>query len=98
MARRVPLIARSAADTNRSPIDGWTIVHACWGGIAGALGANPWAFLALTASYEAIEYAHESPRGSRLFGSKRPESPANVLADVGIAGLAYGLARHLRDR
>lgn len=98
MARRVPLVARSDADSNVSPVDAWTIVHACWGGIAGALGANPWAFLAVTGAYEILEYAHEHPRGSRVFGSKRPESAANLVTDVGVAAVAYGLARYLRDR
>jgi len=98
MARRRPIIARSSADGNVSPIDGWTAIHAAWGGIGGGLGMNPWAWLLVTAAYEVLEFAHESPSGSRLFGSKRPESAANMVMDVGVAAVAYGLARHVRDR
>ena len=86
------------ADTNLSPLDGWTLVHIAWGGLAGALGMNPWAFMLTTGAYEVLEYAHEHPHGSRIFGSKRPESPANMIADVGVAAVAYGLTRHLKDR
>jgi len=98
MARRRPIVARSAAEGNVSPLDGWTLVHVAWGGLAGGLGLNPWAFMLATAAYEVLECAHESPSGSRLFGSKRPESPANMVMDVGVAAVAYGLARHVRDR
>lgn len=97
MARR-RLVARSDAESNLSPIDGWTAVHAAWGGIAGGLRLNPWAFMLATAAYEVLEFAHEHPHGSRIFGSKRPESPANMVMDVGVAAVMYGLARHLRDR
>lgn len=97
-ARHQPLIARTRADTNVSPLDAWSLAHAAWGTTAGVLGLNPWAFLAATAAYEVLEFVHESPRGSPIFGSKRPESPANLIADVGVAALAYGVARALRDR
>jgi hypothetical protein len=98
MARRTPIVARSHEQSNVAPLDGWTLVHVAWGGIAGGLGMNPWAFLAATAAYEVLEFVHESPSGSTIFGSKRPESPANMLMDVGVAAVAYGLARHIRDR
>lgn len=91
-------IARSPEQANVSPFDAWTLVHIGWGGIAGALGMNPWAFMAITGAYEVLEYAHEHPHGSRIFGSKRPESAANLVTDVGVAAVAYGLARHLRNR
>jgi hypothetical protein len=96
--RRVPLIARTRAESNVAPFDWWTLVHIGWGAGAGALRANPWAFLGATAVYEVLEFCHEHPRGSPLFGSKRPESAANMLADVGVATLAYAIARHVRDR
>lgn len=98
MGRRRPIVARSEADGNVSPLDGWTLVHVGWGGLAGGLGMNPWAFMLATAAYEVLEFAHEHPSGSRIFGSKRPESAANMVMDVGVAAVAYGLARHFRDR
>jgi hypothetical protein len=78
----VPLVARSSADTNRAVFDGWTLIHVGWGAGAGLGGLNPWAFLALTGAYELLEYLHEHPSGSRVFGTKRPESAANMVADT----------------
>ena len=72
-APRGPLVARRAADGNLSPFDLWTLVHIAWGTGAGLGRLNPWAFLGLTTVYEVVEFLHESPRGSKLFGSKRPE-------------------------
>lgn len=92
------LVARSSSDRNRAVFDGWTLVHIAWGSGAGALGLNPWAFLAATGAYEILEYVHEHPSGSRLFGTKRPESGANMVADVGVAALAYAVARALRSQ
>ena len=96
MSARV--LARSSAETNRAVFDGWTLLHVAWGAGAGGLGLNPWAFLALTGAYELAEYLHEHPHGSRLFGTKAPESGANMVADVGVAALAYALARAVRQQ
>lgn len=90
---RAPLIARNASHGNVSPFDKWTLVHIAWGAGAGLGRLNPWAFLALTTVYEVVEFLHESPHGSKLFGSKRPESGVNMAADVGVAGVAYALGR-----
>ena len=93
---RPPLVSRSRAADNRSPCDGWTLVHIGWGTVSGAARMPAWLFLALTVAYEVGEYMHEYPHGSRLFGTKRPESAPNAIADVGVACLGYALARQLR--
>jgi hypothetical protein len=59
---------------------------------------HPAAFLVLTGAYELLEWGLEHPSGSRLFGTKRPESGANMVADVGVAALCYAVARALRQR
>ncbi len=92
------IIARSREDTNQAVFDAWSIVHVAWGAGAGGAGLNPWAFLALTGLYELLEFAHEYPNGSRIFGTKRPESGANMVADVGVAAVWYALARAVRHR
>lgn len=94
----VPIVARSSADTNRAVLDAWTLVHAGWGIGAGAAGLPPWVFLAATGIYEVLEYVHEHPGGSKVFGTKRPETGANMVADVGVAALGYAVARALRSQ
>jgi hypothetical protein len=94
----VPIVARSSADKNRAVIDGWTAVHAGWGIGAGLAGLGPWWFLGLTGAYELLEYVHEHPRGSPIFGTKRPESGPNMVADVGVAALCYAVTRALRSQ
>ena len=93
---RPPLLASSSEQANLAVLDGWSLVHLGWGVGAGAARLSPWVFLGATAVYEVLEYLHEHPRGSRIFGSKRPESPANMIADVGIAALGYSVARYVR--
>lgn len=90
---RPALIARRRTEANRAVFDGWTLVHVGWGGVAGAAGLNPWAFLAITGAYEVLEYIHEHPRGSAVFGSKGPESGANMVGDVGVAAVAFAVSR-----
>jgi hypothetical protein len=98
--RRVPFVAVSKRDRGRNKclLDAWSLVHVGWGAAAGAGRLNPWAFLALTCLYELIERKVQSPHGSEIWGCKAPESTANAVMDVGLAGVAYGVARHLRDR
>ena len=93
-----PLVARSSVDTNLAAFDGWTLVHVAWGLGAGGLGLGPWWFLGLTGLYELLEFAHEYPNGSAVFGTKRPESAENLVADVGVAALGYALARVAREK
>lgn len=84
--------------TNRSPVDWWTLVHAGVGAAMGAAGVPvPWTVVLLT-GYEVAEHAIEYPNGSELFGTKAPESPSNVAMDLGVALVAYSLARAAGER
>jgi hypothetical protein len=76
---------------NQAPVDKWTAVHALSGLGVGLFGVSAPVALAGAAAYEVVEYAHEWPRGSVLFGSKRPESIANVASDLLVYGAAYWL-------
>lgn len=76
---------------NEGLVDQWTAVHALAGLGVGLLGASAPVALGGAAVYEVVEYAHEWPRGSVLFGSKRPESIPNVVSDLAVYGLAYWL-------
>lgn len=82
---------------NQTPVDGWTAVHVATGTAAGAVGLSfPWA-MGLAAAYEVVEYAHEWPKGSVLFGSKRPESIANVATDLAVFAAGWWLGRKVRS-
>ena len=84
------------AGVNAAPVDRWSAVHAATGLTAGAVGLSaPWA-IGLAVLYEVVEYAHEWPRGSKLFGSKRPESFPNVLADLAIYAGGWWLGQKVR--
>lgn len=77
-----PLRLLRQAEVNASAADGWTLVHIASGAALGMMGVSlPWT-VGLGLAYEVAEYAHESPRGSALFGSKRPESLVNVAVDM----------------
>lgn len=85
-------------DSNLCAFDVWSLTHMTWGAASGALGMHPWVFVGLSVAYEAIEYWHEWPRGSALFGSKRPESPVNIIGDLTAEFLTYLAARAARER
>jgi hypothetical protein len=76
---------------NEDLLDRWTFVHALVGLSAGLFGVSAPVALGGAAAYEVVEYAHEQPRGSAFFGSKRPESAQNVAADLAVYGLSYWL-------
>lgn len=84
--------------TNVGLIDQWTLVHAGTGVLAAYLGMNPWVFVGLSSVYELVEFWHESPAGSRLFGTKGPEATKNALTDLAAAFLAYAVTEHLRGK
>jgi hypothetical protein len=84
------------ADINAKPIDEWTAVHVATGTAAGALGMGFWTSMGLAAAYEVVEYAHEWPRGSKLFGSKRPESGVNVAVDLLVFAGGWWLGKKVR--
>jgi hypothetical protein len=64
-------------------------VHVLAGLGAGLFGTSAPLALGAAAAYEVVEYAHEWPRGSVLFGSKRPESLINVVTDLAAFGIAH---------
>jgi hypothetical protein len=71
-------------EINANAFDPWSYVHAFSGVLFGACGVSaPWSF-GTAAVYEIIEYAHEWPKGSVLFGSKRPESLLNIVTDMAL--------------
>jgi hypothetical protein len=83
------------ADINAKMLDKWSAVHVATGLGAGAVGLSfPWA-MGLAAAYEIVEYAHEWPKGSILFGSKRPESGINVVADLAVFAVGWWLGRKI---
>ncbi len=81
--------------TNVSPFDAWSFAHATTGAIAGAAGIPLWLYGVGMIVYEVVEYSAESPHGSPLFGTKRPESAVNVATDMGLGLASYGIARYL---
>ncbi len=78
-------------------VDKWTAVHVVTGIASGALGMPVWAYIALGTGYELAEFAMESPRGSKIFGTKQPESAVNVAGDF-VAGIAGNLLGHALRR
>jgi hypothetical protein len=87
----VPLIANSETRLNAAVIDEWSLVHVSMGALAAALGMSGWTFVTLATAYEVVEFLHESPRGSWIFGSKRPEWDVNMVSDLAVAFGAYAL-------
>lgn len=79
--------------TNISPLDGWSLVHAGVGVALGAMGVSRRLAIGGALAYEVVEYAHEYPSGSRLFGTKRPESISNAVTDVAVFWLGYVAGR-----
>lgn len=67
---------------NADALDRWSYVHTGSGVLMGLLGIPAGWTLAIASLYEVAEYAHEYPSGSLIFGSKRPESFANIATDM----------------
>lgn len=82
--------------TRVSAVDEWTPVHAATGAAAAGVGLSFPLAITLAVLYEGVEYLHESPRGSKLFGSKRPESGANIAVDLAAFVVGYGIVHGLR--
>lgn len=92
-------MARTAiVQTNVGLVDQWSLVHAGTGVLAAYLGMNPWLFAGGSLAYELAEFWHESPSGSRLFGTKGPESHKNALSDLAVAFAAYAVTQHLMGK
>lgn len=88
-----PIIAE-----NTGLVDKWSLVHASFGAASAAVGMNPWLFMGIAVVYEALEFRHESPSGSRIFGTKGPESTENLIADLAVSFGAYALVTHMKGR
>jgi hypothetical protein len=80
---------------NESPFDVWSLVHVASGVVLGAAGLSLPLTLVGLVGFEYLEWTLEHPSGSRIFGTKRPESQINVAADIGVALVAYSLTRQL---
>lgn len=83
---------------NEAPVDGWTAVHTGMGFGAGLLGLSAPVALGGAVAYEVVEYAHEWPKGSKLFGSKRPESGLNIAVDIGVFAFGWWVGRKIRGK
>ena len=82
---------------NEAMFDRWSWVHTLMGVGVGFAGVKPMLAASGAVAFDVVEHYHESPRGSKLFGSKAPESMSNVLGDLVVFGVGYALARELRD-
>ncbi len=80
-------------ETNATPFDAWSLVHLASGVVLGAYGLPLPQTIAGLLAFEVLEWTVEYPRGSKLFGTKRPESQVNVAADLGLALVGYALTR-----
>ena len=77
---------------NVSVIDQWSLVHALNGLALGLLGVRPIAATGLAVAYEIGEYYHEE-HGSQIFGTKQPESWANILGDTAVYSIMFAAGR-----
>lgn len=84
-------------ETNVSPVDPWTLAHIATGAAAGAARVPIAAYVGIAVLYELVEWTMEYPRGSRIFGTKRPESAVNVAVDFAAGAAGYALGRYARD-
>lgn len=84
-------MAKTIIAENTGLVDKWSLVHAGFGASSAALGLNPWLFMGIAIAYEALEFRHESPSGSRIFGTKGPETTENLVADLAVSFAAYAL-------
>lgn len=84
------------SEVQTSVFDAWTTVHMLTGFSLGLMGVPPVLAIGASLIYEAIEYGHEYPKGSKFFGTKRPEAPRNVIGDMIAFGSTYAIGRKLR--
>jgi len=78
---------------NETFLDRWSLVHTLMGIGVGFAGIKPPLAVIGAAAFDVVEHFHESPRGSKLFGSKAPESIANVVGDLLVYSVGYAAAR-----
>lgn len=74
---------------NTAAVDAWTVVHAATGFAAQRVGVSFGTYLALATLYEVVEWNLEYPRGSAIFGTKRPESFRNMATDLVAGAVGY---------
>lgn len=82
---------------NVSAVDQWSLVHALNGLGMGLLGVSPLVAGGAAAAYELGEFYHER-HGSRIFGTKEPESWANIVGDSVLYATTYYLGRRRTHR
>lgn len=82
---------------NVSPVDQWSLVHALNGLALGLLGVRPVVAAGLAIAYDLGEYYHEE-HGSKLFGTKQPESWANIAGDSIVYGVMFAAGRKFSDQ
>ena len=73
---------------NERAIDCWTWTHIVTGYLAARMGMSMTTYMALSVAYEVVEQKWETG-GSKFFGSKQPESKANVAVDLISGGLGH---------
>lgn len=89
-------MAKAIIAENTGLVDKWSLVHASFGAASAAANLNPWLFMVIAIGYEALEFRHESPSGSRIFGTKGPETTENLVADLALSFGAYALVTFLK--
>lgn len=94
MAEKPSWVAES--EINSQAIDKWTVVHGTYGLAFGLFGVRPTPAITTAVLYDVAEWYHEWPRGSAFFGSKGPESPANIAGDLVAFTALYVLGHVLR--
>lgn len=83
------------SEINSKAFDKWSFVHGTYGLAFGLFGVRPVPAIATAVVYDVAEWYHEWPRGSIIFGSKGPESPANIAGDMVAFTTLYALGRAL---
>jgi hypothetical protein len=84
-----------AEGINNAIVDRWSWVHAAVGAAMGLARVRPDIAIGSAVLYDIIEYAHESPSGSVLFGTKQPETTVNIVGDLAVYSAAMLAARRL---
>lgn len=80
---------------NEAPFDRWSWVHALNGLGLGLAGVSSGAAAVAAVAYEGVEYYHEDG-GSKIFGTKQPESLANIVTDTALYAATFSAGRALR--
>lgn len=84
--------------TNETALDTWTLAHVATGVTAARVGLPFLPYMVLSVLFEVWEHKMEYPNGSKLFGTKRPESKINVAADVVLGAAGYLVAQRALER